>query len=205
MLADDSNQEHRCRSVSAGCDLDADRNQLCRLSVRDQPQRHATERVPFAIRARIMSLFGTDQSRRLSAMFHEHVFTRWLSAPDPQHVDTLAVRSRDVLGCYMRLFPTAHVIVLVPAIFVPFLFVVPGVVLPACGSSCRCGKRQPSCFCRRRAAPSRGGPISAVSSPVISSRLRCGIRGDPTGRVMPARESLASIWQLADTPQNKKG
>jgi membrane associated rhomboid family serine protease len=33
-----------------------------------------------------------------------------------------------VLGCYMRLFPMARVIVLIPVIFIPFFFAMPGVV-----------------------------------------------------------------------------
>jgi membrane associated rhomboid family serine protease len=33
-----------------------------------------------------------------------------------------------VLGCHTRLFPTARVIVLIPVIFVPFFFAMPGVV-----------------------------------------------------------------------------
>jgi membrane associated rhomboid family serine protease len=33
-----------------------------------------------------------------------------------------------VLGCYMRLFPQARVIVLVPVIFIPFFFAMPGAV-----------------------------------------------------------------------------
>jgi membrane associated rhomboid family serine protease len=33
-----------------------------------------------------------------------------------------------VLGCYMRLFPMARVIVLIPVIFIPFFFAMPGMV-----------------------------------------------------------------------------
>jgi membrane associated rhomboid family serine protease len=33
-----------------------------------------------------------------------------------------------ILGCYMRLFPQARVIVMVPVIFIPLLFALPGAV-----------------------------------------------------------------------------
>jgi membrane associated rhomboid family serine protease len=33
-----------------------------------------------------------------------------------------------VLGCYMRLFPAARVIVLIPLIFIPFFFAIPAVL-----------------------------------------------------------------------------
>ena len=70
-----------------------------------------------------------------------------------------------VLGCYMRLFPLARVIVLVPIIFIPLFFEVPAVVFAGLWFLIQVlqgtARTAPAV---EQAAASPGGRISAASS-----------------------------------------
>ena len=68
-----------------------------------------------------------------------------------------------VMGAYLRLFPTARIVTLVPILFFPFFFDIPAVFFMLSGSSCRSSREPLRWRSRGRAAGSRGGPISAAS------------------------------------------
>src|SRR3977135_1797358 len=90
-----SHQERRTDAVSTGRHLDADRDQLCRISIPDQfePRGGGTVRADLRVGPGPLLRGIAEQSRGLSAVSDKYVHAWRLAAPYRQHVDAVAVRS----------------------------------------------------------------------------------------------------------------
>lgn len=108
-----------------------------------------------------------------------------------------------VLGCFIRLFPLARLIVLVPILFVPLFFEVPAIVLAALWFLMQLLQGTVEQF-----MPSGGGGvacrrISAASSRASRSPRCCDARSSATGPTMPTKAFSDSTLRASEVLRRK--
>ena len=97
------------------------------------------------------------------------------------------------LGCFMRLFPLARIVVIVPILFIPLFVEVYAFVFIGSGSCFSCSSRRWGCCCHPPAETSRGGLMSEDSWRGSRLALSWSGPGNATAPITRTRVCSASI------------